>query len=129
MPTKTTTTKPVAAKKAPIKEAVKPAPAPAQKAAAKPVAKATGKKTTIVAKIDVGWGNSVYLRGHGGGLSWDVGVLMDNLKKDEWTWSCPAGDGPITYKFVRNDAHWALGPDRIAVPGETSLTAPQFPPW
>ncbi|HTB63419.1 MAG TPA: hypothetical protein VK737_07505 [Opitutales bacterium] len=130
MPTKTTKAKPAAAK--PV--AAKSAPAPAKKPTAAPikkpaVKKPTGKKTTIIARIDVGWGNSVYLRGIGGGLSWDVGVLMDNLKKDEWTWACPAGDGPITFKFVRNDAHWALGPDHIAVPGETSITTPQFPPW
>lgn len=121
MPTKTTTTKPAAAKKTAVK---KPA-APAKKLATK------SKKTTttIIAKVDVGWGNSVYIRGIGGGLSWDVGVLMDNHRKDEWSWSCPASDGPITFKFVRNDAHWALGPDHIAVPGETSVTVPQFPPW
>jgi hypothetical protein len=119
MPTKSKTTKPAAPTKAAPKNTKKPVP----------TRKTTGKKTVIVAKVDVGWGNSVYLRGLGGGLSWDVGVLMDNLKKDEWTWSCPAGDGPITYKFVRNDLHWALGPDRIAVPGESCVTTPQFPPW
>lgn len=105
----------------------KAAPKSAQKPA--PTRKTTGKKTLIIAKVDVGWGNSVYLRGIGGGLSWDVGVLMDNLKKDEWTWSCPASDGPITYKLVRNDLHWALGPDHIAVPGESCVVTPQFPPW
>jgi len=137
MPTKTSNTKPAA----PIKGAAKTtrgivaAPAkksstkPATKPVTKPAAKAIGKKTVIIARIDVGWGNSIYLRGVGGGLSWDVGVLMDNLKKDEWTWSCPAGDGPITYKFVRNDAHWALGPDHIATPGETAISVPQFPAW
>ena len=133
MPTKTSTTKPAATKKAAVKSTGVLPVAPAKKSPTKPglkaAAKAPGKKTVIVAKIDVGWGNSIYLRGVGGGLSWDVGVLMDNLKKDEWTWSCPASDGPITYKFVRNDAHWALGPDHIATPGESAIVVPQFPPW
>jgi hypothetical protein len=124
MITKTTKSKPAATKKA----APKPTALPVS-AASKAASSKKPKKTTIVAKIDVGWGNSVYIRGIGGGLSWDVGVLMDNAKKDEWTWSCPAGDGPITFKFVRNDLHWALGPDHIAVPGETSVTKPHFPPW
>jgi len=114
--------KPVAAKPVPAKAA----PAPVKK---KAPSRGPGRKTSISAKIDVGWGNSVYLRGIGGGLSWDVGVLMDNAKKDEWTWACPSSDGPITYKFVRNDVHWALGPDRIAAPGETAVVTPQFPPW
>jgi len=114
-------------KSAPAKKpAAKPTVAPVSK---KTAAKPTGKTTQIIAKVDVGWGNSLYLRGIGGGLSWDVGVLMDNSKKDEWTWSCPAGDGPITFKLVRNDQHWALGPDHIAVPGETAIIVPQFPPW
>jgi hypothetical protein len=124
MTTKTSTTKSAATKKAATKSTKSPVAA-----AKKAPAKSTGKKTCIVAKIDVGWGNSVYIRGIGGGLSWDVGVLMDNAKKDEWTWACPASDGPITFKFVRNDVHWALGPDHIAVPGETSATKPAFPPW
>ena len=144
MPIKKTTTKPAATtkpvastKSAPAKSApAKPVPAkkPAAKTTASPLpkkaaAKTTGKSTLIIAKVDVGWGNSLYLRGIGGGLSWDVGVLMDNAKKDEWTWSVPASDGPITFKFVRNDLHWALGPDHIAIPGETAIIVPQFPPW
>jgi hypothetical protein len=128
MPTKTTTTKTAATTKpaAAKKPAATTTAAPAKK---KAPAKSAAKKTVIIAKVDVGWGNSLYLRGVGGGLSWDVGVLMDNSKKDEWTWSSPASDGPITFKFVRNDLHWALGPDRIAVPGETAIIVPQFPPW
>lgn len=125
MTTKTTLNKAAAAKKAATKPAKKPVTTPVKK----PSIKSPGKKTCITAKVDVGWGNSVYLRGVGGGLSWDVGVLMDNTKKDEWTWACPASDGPITFKFVRNDAHWALGPDHIAVPGENSVTKPNFPAW
>ena len=124
MPKKITPSKPAPAAKAPAKK-----PAAKKPASKAPPAKPGSKKTVIIAKVDVGWGNSLYLRGIGGGLSWDVGVLMDNAKKDEWTWSCPASDGPITFKFVRNDAHWALGPDRIAVPGETAIIVPQFPPW
>jgi hypothetical protein len=120
--------KPAAASKASAvkKPAIKAVTVPAKK---KSGTKFPAKTTSITAKVDVGWGNSVYLRGIGGGLSWDVGVLMDNTKKDEWTWSCPASDGPITFKFVRNDVHWSLGPDRIAVPGENSVVTPQFPPW
>jgi hypothetical protein len=124
MPTKKVTKSPVAAKTTAAK--TKTAAAPAKKTvSAKPV----GKKTIVIAKGDVGWGNSIYLRGQGGGLSWDVGVLMDCLKKDEWVWSCPAGDGAITFKFVRNDLHWALGKDQVAAAGETSISTPQFPPW
>jgi hypothetical protein len=119
MPKKITTSKPVPAPKAPAKKT------PAKKAVAKPVT----KKTTIIAKVDVGWGNSVYLRGQGGGLSWDVGELMTCGKKDEWTWSCPASAGLITFKFIRNDLHWALGPNQTVRAGAASVSTPTFPPW
>jgi hypothetical protein len=123
MPKKTTPSKPAPAAKAPAKKA------PARKPAAKPVAKASSKKTTIIAKVDVGWGNSLYLRGQGGGLSWDVGELMTCLKNDEWSWSAPAKDGAITFKFIRNDLHWALGPNQTVRAGAASVSTPTFPPW
>jgi hypothetical protein len=104
-------------------------PAATKKTAKKTPAKIGGKKTVIIAKVDVGYGNSVYLRGKGGGLSWDVGVLMDCVKKDEWIWSCPSGDGPILFKFARNDLHWETGKDRKAPAGEITIVIPQFPPW
>jgi hypothetical protein len=134
MPIKKSTIKPAATSKSVASTKSAAAKKPAAKNVASPIpkkasAKTTDKQTLIIAKADVGWGNSLYLRGISGGLSWDVGVLMDNAKKDEWTWSCPASDGPITFKFVRNDLHWALGPDHIAVPGETAIIVPQFPPW
>jgi hypothetical protein len=124
MPTKKVTKSPVAAKTAAAKSGTPAAPAK-KTVPAKPL----GKKTIVIAKSDVGWGNSIYLRGQGGGLSWDVGVLMDCLKKDEWIWSCPSSDGAITFKFVRNDLHWALGKDQVVAAGETSVSTPQFPPW
>jgi hypothetical protein len=124
---------PAAAPVAVAKPAPVATPAPAATSEPAPVKKAPAKlpalKTTIIAKIDVGWGNSLYLRGQGGGLSWDVGVLLECAKDDEWTWSTPASGGPITFKFVRNDQHWALGDDQVVLAGETSVSTPEFPPW
>ncbi|MGA2052250.1 MAG: hypothetical protein ABSH19_02945, partial [Opitutales bacterium] len=34
------------------------------------------KQHHIVALVDVGWGNSIYVRGGSGGLSWDLGIPM-----------------------------------------------------
>jgi hypothetical protein len=124
MPKKKAPSKPAAAKtKAPAKPAAKATPVKAS--ATKPVA----KKTTIVAQVDVGWGNSLHLRGQGGGLSWDVGVLMTCKKDSEWVWSAPASAGTITFKFVRNDLHWALGPNQTVRAGATSVSTPDFPSW
>src|SRR5690606_12500637 len=72
---------PIAASTAPAGDA---APAPSRPAAAKranpkptPAVVAPAKDTVIVAKIDVGFGNALYLRGDGPGLSWSKGVPMD----------------------------------------------------
>jgi hypothetical protein len=44
-------------------------------------------------------------------------------------WSCPASAGPVTYKFVRNDLHWALGENQVVEAGATAVSTPDFPPW
>jgi hypothetical protein len=135
---KTTTVKKVAAtKKAAVKKtAVKkaatkktvPATVPTPVAASpvtqpEVIAPAT---TTIVAKCDCGFGNSLFLRGEGAGLSWESGVPMENSGADEWTWSSSEAVGEIEVKVLRNDSEWAVG-DNITVPaGTKSVIEPTF---
>ena len=124
--TKKTTKK--AVKKTPVKKAAKKA----VKKAAKPAAKKTGAKkkittkTTIAARVDVGFGNNLYIRGEGAGLSWDVGILMKNLSPYEWAWETRSSDKPIEYKLLINDELWANGENQFAQPYETAITAPTF---
>ena len=58
-----------------------------------------------------------------------MGVLMTCKKDSEWVWSAPASAGTITFKFVRNDLHWALGPNQTVRAGATSVSTPDFPSW
>ena len=124
--TKKTTKK--AVKKAPVKKAAKKA----VKKAAKPAAKKTGgkkkiaAKTTIAARVDVGFGNNLYIRGEGAGLSWDVGILMRNLSPYEWAWETKSSDKTIEYKLLINDELWANGENQFAQRDETAITAPTF---
>ena len=111
------------------KKAVKKAPA--KKVAKKAVKKARAKKkiatkTTIAARVDVGFGNNLYIRGEGAGLSWDVGILMRNLSPYEWAWETKTADNPIEYKLLINDELWANGENQFAQSDETSITAPTF---
>jgi hypothetical protein len=148
--TKKTTKK--AVKKVPAKKAVKKATKKVAKKATKKVAakatktvtkKATKKatksvatkprakkkiatKTTIAARVDVGFGNNLYIRGEGAGLSWDVGILMRNLSPYEWAWETKSNDKPIEYKLLINDEIWANGENQFAQSDETSITAPTF---
>jgi hypothetical protein len=142
-----TPVKKVAAKKvaAPVKKvaapkvAPAPAPAPVKKVAAKkaPAAKkATVKKaaapkakavTTIIAKVDIGFGNLLYLRGEGAGLSWDQGIPLDCVNSDEWTWkTSEAPASGLVFKLLINDEIWSQGEDLTVEAGGTSISAPAF---
>lgn len=108
---KTTTAKKTTAKKATTK---------------KKAVRKTISKTTIAARVDVGFGNNLYIRGEGAGLSWDVGILMKNLSPYEWVWESKTASSPLEYKFIINDEVWANGGNLFAKPGETSISAPSF---
>jgi len=125
-----------AAKATPVKEAPAKAPA-AKKAPAKASAvrqsspqagTAQGKveKTSIIARVDVGFGNSLYLRGEGAGLSWDKGVQLDNVSPYEWAFSSTKAKGDVTFKFLINDEIWAEGDDLTVAKGGTSISSPVF---
>ena len=89
-------------------------------------AKKSLNKTTVAARVDVGFGNYLYIRGEGAGLSWDVGILMKNLSPYEWAWETGSAKKRIEYKFLINDELWANGDNQYTNPGETSVTAPTF---
>ncbi len=143
--------KPAAPAPAPAKpveaaKPIEPAPAPAKPAAAKPAApakpaasaktakpatsaKGSAPVTIIVAKYDAGYGNDLYIRGEGAGLSWETGALMKNVENDVWVWTTnETAKGAISFKFLLNDStdHWSLGDNLSASTGETTTTTPYF---
>jgi hypothetical protein len=86
--------------------------------AAKPV-------TTIEAKIDVGFGNRLFLRGEGAGLSWEHGTPLTCVDGKTWRWQAEAGD-KLKFKLLLNDAVWAAGEDLVATPGTRVEVTPAF---
>lgn len=113
--------KKVAAKTAPAKKAAAPKKAPAKKAAAKQV-----EQTSIIARVDVGFGNSLYVRGTGAGLSWSKGTLLDNVSPYEWALKSTKAKGEVTFKFLINDEIWAEGENLTVAAGGTSISSPIF---
>lgn len=97
-----------------------------RKTTKKAAAKKPISKTTIAARVDVGFGNNLYIRGEGAGLSWDVGILMKNLSPYEWAWEAKNASKPIEYKLLINDELWANGENQFAMAGDTAITAPTF---
>ena len=101
---------------------------------AKPVAKKAQLKTVparpvttmITALINIGFGNTLYLRGDGPGLSWDRGVLMDCVADDRWQIVLTESARPVVFKFLVNDLSWSAGEDYTATPGIETLLTPAF---
>jgi len=83
------------------------------------------KTVTIEARIDVGFGNSLFLRGEGHGLSWNRGVPLTCVGGAMWKWSGETPD-KLKFKLLLNDAVWAKGDDLVAKPGERLQIAPAF---
>jgi hypothetical protein len=127
-------TKKAAAVKAPAKKATvvakKPAAAPVKKtggpAKKKPGVSSESPATFITAKIDIGFGNSLFIRGTGPGLSWDQGLLMDCVGAGLWTTTIKQATTPVTFKVLVNDLSWSAGEDFVAEPGQSLTISPSF---
>lgn len=101
-----------------------PKKAAATAAAPEPVKK-TGGTATIEAKVDVGFGNTLYIRGEGKGLDWDHGVPLKCIDGSTWQWSGVAED-KLKFKLLINDAIWAKGEDLVIAPGQKLQVSPSF---
>lgn len=102
-----------------------PSPAPATTPAVKAVA-ATPVVTTIAARVDVGFGNALFIRGEGAGLSWEKGSPMHCLGADLWQIVLAESARAFTFKFLVNDVTWSTGPDYTAACGTSITLSPKF---
>lgn len=112
---------------APAKLAGKRKPAAAKSSALKPVAPQR-LVTTITALIDVGYGNALFLRGEGPGLSWDQGVPLTCVEGGKWSVSLPESSHPVVCKFLLNDQEYNLGDNYTVAPGTSITITPVFGP-
>jgi hypothetical protein len=120
----TSTKSPAPAKKS----AAAPKPAAAKKKAA-PKVKAVATRalaTTITAQIDIGFGNSLHIRGEGPGLSWDRGTLMNCVADNQWQITLAESARPIVFKVLVNDLSWNAGEDYTVAAGATVVIEPTF---
>ncbi len=124
------TIKKVIETKAPAKKtvianvSVKKAASPASKK--KAVVSTEPPATIIFAKIDIGFGNHLYIRGEAPGMSWDDGIAMDCVGAGLWTISVKNATAPVVFKLLVNDLSWSTGPDFVAQPGQSLTLEPSF---
>ena len=106
-----------------VKAQPKPAPAKSRtsqnSAPAEPV-------TVIEAKIDVGLGNLLFIRGQGDGLSWSEGVPLNCVDATTWVWSTRQVREKVVFKLLLNDQVWAKGEDIIVEAGRKIGVVPSF---
>ena len=124
--TKSTAPKPAAKKKTaavPARRSSSKAPLTAaalKSVATKPV------RTTICARVDVGFGNVLSIRGEGAGLSWEVGTTMECVEGDVWQVVLPESARGHVFKFLVNDLSWSTGPDYTVANGASVTLTPEF---
>lgn len=84
--------------------------------------------TEIEAQIDVGFGNTLFIRGQGEGLSWDKGIPLTCQNQSTWHWAAVGASEPVEFKFLLNDQRWAAGGNLKVAPGEKIRVTPTFQP-
>ncbi len=128
------TTSKISAGKA-VKGPKAPAAPKAAKAPAKKVSAPAKKKRTvsteppatfISAKIDIGFGNHLYIRGTGPGLNWAHGLAMDCVGAGLWTSTVKNATAPVIFKVLVNDLTWCSGNDFVVEPGQSVTVDPIF---
>lgn len=82
--------------------------------------------TTINARIDIGFGNALYIRGEGPGLNWDEGVVMECVTDDHWKLELTESARPVFFKLLINDLNWSTGTDFTVAPGDAVTVKPVF---
>jgi hypothetical protein len=88
-------------------------------------ARSSAKPITIEAKIDVGFGNKLYLRGEGLGLSWSQGIPLTCVDGKTWKWTGETKE-QLKFKLLLNDQVWSQGENLVAAPGQKLEISPAF---
>lgn len=85
-----------------------------------------GPTTRIIVKYDVGFNNSIYLRGDGADLSWERGIMLKNIRFDEWVWETSMPFSNCEFKVLINDRQYELGENHHLQCGTSFEYTPSF---
>ena len=79
----------------------------------------------VVVDLELGTNDAVFIRGKGGGLSWDRGQPLTCVGSGTWAWS-PRSADKLEFQLLLNDEVWARGEKVILEPGRTIEITPDF---
>ncbi len=84
-------------------------------------------KTKVVAHIDCGFTNNLFIRGEGiSSLSWEKGVQMKNIGPNEWLWESDRPFSTMQFKVLVNDSWYEQGNNHTVAFGQEVDLSPQF---
>ena len=80
----------------------------------------------VIIKYDVGFGNVLFIRGRGAGLSWDKGISLKNEGSSEWIWEPEQTFNECEVKILINDKMYEVGENHWLTCGATIQYTPSF---
>lgn len=83
-------------------------------------------KTRIIVKYDVGFQNTLYIRGKGANLSWEKGIELKNIAFDEWLWETETPFTTCEFKVLINDRFYEGGDNHTLDCGSSVQYCPKF---
>lgn len=85
-----------------------------------------GGPTKVKVKYNAGFGNNLFIRGEGAGLSWEKGVPMKNVATDRWEWETNHPFDKCLFKILINDVRYEKGENHQVFLAKTIEIAPRF---
>jgi hypothetical protein len=82
--------------------------------------------TIVEAKVDVGLGNALYIRGQGDGLRWDKGQPLSPGFGGSWIWKTGNAKDKVLFRLLLNDKICAKGGDVGVEAGKMIEVVPVF---
>jgi hypothetical protein len=83
-------------------------------------------ETQMTVRFDTGFGNQLFLRGNGPGLSWEKGIELQNISNDIWVYKTQPNFEHFEYKVLLNDKKWEDGCNRKTDCGKKEEIIPKF---
>lgn len=83
--------------------------------------------TTVHVKYDAGYGNTLFIRGEGPGMSWEQGIELKNTGADSWCFEIASDEFKnFAFKIVKNNQSFEEGSNHTIECGKEVVITPVF---
>jgi hypothetical protein len=83
-------------------------------------------RAIIEARVELGPYRSLFVRGHGAGLSWLEGMRLNRVGDERWVWEANSVRERMVFQLLLDDQVWARGENMVVEAGERIEVAPDF---